>query len=310
MSRAERITLLEPDGSTIPLSVQAKLLGVSRSSLYYVPKPPPPEEAVMKNRIDEIYTAHPFFGSRRITEWLCREGWQVNRKRIQRCMREMQISGICPGPNLSRRDLQSRLFPYLLRGLEITRPDQVWGIDITYIRLRESWMYLVAIIDWFSRYIVGWELDETLEMPFVITAVGKALRTGRPEILNSDQGSHFTSLQYLDLVGNAGVQISMDGKGRAWDNIFIERFWRSLKYENVYLKDYSIPREARLGIAEYMRFYNYDRPHQALENRTPAEVYLDQAQRPNVQAAVVSAGSGSAPMETVRVAGIPITSCG
>lgn len=310
MSRDERITMLEPDGSAIPLSVQAKLLGVSRSSLYYVPKPPSPEEAAIKNRIDEIYTAHPFFGSRRITERLCREGWQVNRKRIQRCMREMQISGICPGPNLSRRDLQSRLFPYLLRGLNITRPDQVWGIDITYIRLRESWMYLVAIIDWFSRYIVGWELDETLGMPFVIAAVGKALRTGRPEILNSDQGSHFTSLQYIDLVGSAGVQISMDGKGRAWDNIFIERFWRSLKYEEVYLKDYSIPREARLGIAEYVRFYNCDRPHQALEYRTPAEVYLDQAQRPSVQAPVISARSGSAPMEKVGVAGAPIASCG
>jgi putative transposase len=274
VSRAERATLLELDGSTIPLSVQAELLGVSRSSLYYTPRPPLPDEAEIRRRIDEIYTAHPFFGSRRITEELCRQGWHVNRKRIQRCMRDMQIAGICPGPNLSRRDLQSRLFPYLLRDLEITRSNQVWGIDITYIRLRESWMYLVAVIDWFSRYIVGWEVDQTLQMPFVLAAVGRALDGAKPEILNSDQGSHFTSLQYIDLVSGAGVQISMDGKGRAWDNIFIERFWRSLKYEEVYLKDYSIPREARLGIEEYMRFYNHHRPHQALGYRTPAEVYL------------------------------------
>lgn len=308
MSRAERIALLEVESPPIPISVQAKLLGVSRSSLYYTPRPASPEEVAIRRQIDEIYTAHPYFGSRRITEALCRQGWQVNRKRVQRCMRDMQIAGICPGPNLSRRDLQSRLFPYLLRGLEITRPNQVWGIDITYIRLRESWMYLVAVIDWFSRYIVGWELDETLEMPFVLTAVRKALDTARPEILNSDQGSHFTSLQYIDLVGSTGVQISMDGKGRAWDNIFIERFWRSLKYEDVYLKDYSIPREARLGIGDYMEFYNHGRPHQALEYKTPAEVYLSQSGSQHPQASAACEGSGQ--VMGTGVVCLPTGSCG
>jgi putative transposase len=189
-------------------------------------------------------------------------------------MKEMGIAAIYPGPNLSRRELSHRLYPYLLRGLTISSPDQVWGIDITYIRLLAGWMYLVAILDWYSRYVVSWELDQTLEQPFVMAAVEAALAKGCPQIFNSDQGSHFTSPQYIDRLKRADVQISMDGRGRALDNIFTERLWRSIKYEEVYLHSYVSPREARQNLGRYMRFYNEERPHQSLAYRTPAEVYF------------------------------------
>jgi len=189
-------------------------------------------------------------------------------------MREMGIAGISPGPNLSKRAAAHKLYPYLLRGLEISRPNQVWGIDITYIRLRGGWMYLVAVLDWFSRYVVSWEVDQTLEMPFLLRAVDLALSHAQPLIWNSDQGSHFTSPQYTEKLLAAGVQISMDGKGRALDNIFTERLWRTIKYEDVYLHDYASPRQARRGISDYLTFYNRERLHQALDYRTPAEVYF------------------------------------
>ncbi len=233
-----------------------------------------PEELAIKHRIDEIYTAYPFYGSRRITAQLRREGFVVNRKTVQRHMREMGIAGICPGPNLSRRNAEHRVFPYLLRGLAIEAPNQVWGVDITYIRLQRGWLYLVAVMDWYSRYVVSWELDQSLEVDFVLTAVRRGLERARPEIVNSDQGSQFTSPAYIELLQAAEVRISMDGKGRATDNIFTERLWRSLKYEEVYLKEYQTPREAREGIASYLNFYNTTRVHQALGYRTPAEVYL------------------------------------
>ncbi len=206
------------------LGAQAELLSLSRSSLYYKPIPPTQEEIAVKHRIDEIYTESPFYGSRKITEQLGREGVLINRKAVQRHMREMGIAGITPGPNLSRRAQGHRVFPYLLRDLLIERPNQVWGIDITYIRLLGGWLYLVAIIDWFSRYTVAWELDETLEMPFVMECVERALGTARPEIWNSDQGSHFTSPLYTERLQQVGVRISMDGKGRALDNILTELF--------------------------------------------------------------------------------------
>lgn len=273
MTRAERLDLLELKAADIPVSTQASLLSLNRSGIYYIPAPVSKEELAIKRRIDELYTACPFYGSRRISAVLKAEGLIVNRKAVQRHMREMGIEAIYPGPNLSRREQKSRVFPYLLRGLVIERPDHVWGIDITYIRLQKSWMYLVAIIDWYSRFVVSWELDQTLEMPFVLEAVEGAFRHSKPEILNSDQGSHFTSDRYIEILKGREVLISMDGKGRATDNIFTERFWRSLKYEDVYLKDYSTPREARTGIRDYMSFYNYERPHQSLDYRTPAIVY-------------------------------------
>ena len=228
----------------------------------------------IKHRIDAIYTQCPFYGSRKVCEQLNKEAVIINRKRVQRHMREMGIAGICPGPNLSKRRIEHAVYPYLLRDVTITAPNQVWGIDITYIRLQSGWMYLVAILDWYSRYVVSWALDQTLEMPFVLEAVERALTVGKPDICNSDQGSHFTSPQYTDLLLGAGVQISMDGRGRAMDNIFTERLWRSVKYEEVYLKDYATPREARQGLGRYFPFYNERRLHQNLGYRTPAEVYL------------------------------------
>jgi putative transposase len=188
-------------------------------------------------------------------------------------MREMGIAGICPGPNLSKRNLEHKVYPYLLRGLAVETPDQVWGIDITYIRLEAGWMYLVAVLDWFSRYVVSWEMDQSLEIAFVLNAVDQALSQKAPEIWNSDQGSHFTSPMYLDRLEERGVRISMDGKGRAIDNIFTERLWRSVKYEEVYLNSYDSPKMARRRIGEYFQFYNEQRPHQSLSYRTPAEVY-------------------------------------
>lgn len=259
----------------LPISEQAKLLGLNRSSLYYTPVKPSLEEVAIKHRIDEIYTRFPFYGSRRITAQLKHDGMHINRKRVQRHMREMGIQAIYPGPNLSKRNLQHRIYPYLLKGKAITRPKQVWSIDITYIRLQDHWMYLTAVIDWYSRYIISWELDQTLEMDFVLDAVQRALTVGSPEIFNSDQGSHFTSPKYIDLLkAQPDTQISMDGRGRALDNIMIERFWRSLKYEEVYLKDYGTPREARLNIKDYIDFYNHERLHQALDYQTPGTIHF------------------------------------
>lgn len=258
----------------MPLSAQAELLSLSRSSLYYQPVVPSAEEVALKHRIDEIYTDHPFYGSRRITIHLRREGKRINRKAVQRHLREMGIAGICPAPNLSRRTQEHQVYPYLLRQVRAAYPNHVWGIDITYIRLQQSWLYLVAVLDWFSRYVISWQLADTLEIDFVLLAVDEALAQHKPLIWNSDQGSHFTSPQYTQRLKAAEVQISMDGKGRALDNIFTERLWRTVKYEEVYLHDYQTPKQARTQLATYFDFYNYRRPHQALGYLTPAEVYF------------------------------------
>jgi len=264
---------VEWDHPDFSLVLQADLLGLNRSGLYYQAAPPSPEEVQIKNRIDALYTECPFYGSRRITEQLCRDGILINRKAVQRHMQEMGIAGICPGPNLSKRNADSHIYPYLLRSITASYPNHVWGIDITYIRLTAGWMYLVAVLDWFSRYVVSWALDQTLEIGFVLDAAQQGLAHATPLIWNSDQGSHFTSPQYTDLLLAANVQISMDGKGRALDNIFTERLWRTVKYENVYLKGYTSPREARLGIAAFLAFYNDRHLHQALDYHTPAEIY-------------------------------------
>ena len=258
----------------MPLNAQAELLNLSRSSLYYQVVPVSAEEIAIKHRIDAIYTDYPFYGSRRIQATLNKDDQiDISRQRVQRYMREMGIAGICPGPNLSRRDAEHRIYPYLLRGVTATHNDHIWGIDITYIRLKGGWLYLVVVIDWFSRYVISWELSQTLEMPFVVVAVERALAQATPRIWNSDQGSHFTSPQYTELLLAAGVQISMDGNGRASDNIFTERLWRTIKYEEVYLKEYASPKEARRSLTEYLDFYNYRRRHQALAYETPAAIY-------------------------------------
>lgn len=259
----------------LPLYRQAALLGISRSSLYYRPANPSQREIALKHKIDEIYTQYPFYGYRRIHQQLLRDGFALNRKTVQVYMREMGLEAIYPGPNLSKRDLQHRVFPYLLKGLQITRPCQVFGTDITYIRLKGGWLYLVAIIDWYSRYVVSWELSDTLEEEFVLKAVSRALERGRPEILNSDQGSHFTSPKYTKMVLDADVKVSMDGRGRALDNVFTERLWRSVKYECVYINEFESPKEARRLISEYFEFYNNVRLHQALDYRTPAQVHFE-----------------------------------
>jgi putative transposase len=267
------LQLLERRHAEIPLTVQAELLSVSRSSLYYQPVGPSTKEIAVKHRIDEIYTAHPYYGSRRITAQLKREGTAISRPTVQRYMRQMGIAGIAPGPNLSQAHPEHQVFPYLLRNVAITHPNHVWGIDITYIRLRGGWLYLVAVLDWFSRYILSWELDQTLEIPFVLRAVEGALHKGKPQIWNSDQGSQFTSPKYTRRLQQAEINISMDGRGRALDNIFTERLWRTVKYEEVYLKDYTSPREARRNLDHYLTFYNHERLHQSLDYQTPAEVH-------------------------------------
>ncbi len=277
LSRDERRQFIERSSDELPVMTQAELLSLNRSSLYYQPQPPSATEIGIKHRIDELYTRWPFYGSRRITAHLQQEGVIINRKTVQRHMREMGIEGVSPGPNLSKRTQKEGVYPYLLRHITSAYPNHIWGIDITYIRLHAGWMYLVAILDWYSRYVVSWELDHTLEMPFVVTAMQQALAQATPHICNSDQGSHFTSPQYAQLLLAADVQISMDGKGRALDNIFTERLWRTIKYEEVYMHDYASPKEARQQLREYVHFYNHQRLHQSLGYQTPAAVYFRQA---------------------------------
>lgn len=264
---------MEWDSHEHSVLVQADLLSLNRSSLYYKPVPPSPEEIRLKHRIDELYTKHPFMGYRTIASIMNRENDSIHENTVRRYMREMGIMAIYPGPNLSKRDLQHRIYPYLLRKLAITEPEQVWSVDITYIRMKQGWMYLYAIIDWYSRYIVDWQLDQSLEIGFVLETMKRALAKRKPSIVNSDQGSHFTSPQYIDLLKEHDVRISMDGKGRATDNIAIERFWRSLKYNEIYLNDYNSPRETRNGIRNYIHLHNYYLPHQSLQRHTPAAVY-------------------------------------
>ncbi len=284
MSREERVALLDREQSVtrvqgLSIRAQTQLLGLNRSSLYYRSVPPSEGGLLLKRCIDEVYTAHPFYGSRRIAVQLRQQGWSVNRKAVVRHMQEMGLSAICPGPhrpNLSKRAQEHGVYPYLLRGVVAKEPNHVWGVDITYIRMvgtYPGWLYLVAVLDWHSRYIVSWELSQNMEQGFVMDAARKALVTATPIIWNSDQGSQFTSPQYTSLLEEAGVQISMDGRGRFVDNIFTERLWRTIKYEEVYLHEYSTPREARQSLSEYIEFYNHDRPHQALGYQTPAAVY-------------------------------------
>ncbi len=267
--------MAETVSGEIPLSAQTELLGINRTSLYYKPKPPDEADLAIKAAIDRIYTNHPEFGYRRITVWLKKhDGMSVNHKATLRHMREMGIQAIYPRQNTSKPNPANKIYPYLLTGLNIASANQVWSIDITYVPIRRSWLYLTAILDWYSRYVVAWMIDDTLEIGFVLEACSAALKTAVPEIMNSDQGSHFTSPKYTQLFLDAGARISMDHRGRAFDNIFIERLWRTVKYEDVYLRSYETPREARSGIGRYLHFYNNERPHQSLGYRTPSEVYL------------------------------------
>jgi putative transposase len=279
LSREQRIALIDWQREDLAVSAQAALLSLNRSSLYYQPTAPSAEEVLLKHRIDQIYTDHPYYGYRRITAHLQREGISVNHKAVARHMREMGLEAVYPGPNLSKRAQRAGIYPYLLKNVTAKAPNHIWGIDITYIRLKGGWMYLVAVLDWYSRYVVSWQLDQTLHLPFVLETVRQAFHLARPTIWNSDQGSHFTSPAYLTLLKEHNVQISMDGRGRALDNIFTERLWRTIKYEEVYLKQYESPRQARQGLTTYLQFYNEQRVHQALKYQTPAEVYFVQSSK-------------------------------
>ena len=255
---------------------QCVLASVVRGTVYAQRKPKSPDEGdeVLKRLIDEEYTRHPFYGSRKMVVYLGRCGHRVNRKRAQRLMRSMGLAGMAPGPNTSWAHPQHKVYPYLLRGVPVVRVNQVWSTDITYIRMDGGFVYLVAVMDWFSRFVLSWVLSVTMEVGFCMEALQRALRRGRPEIFNSDQGSQFTSDPFTGALQARGIAVSMDGRGRCFDNIFIERLWRSLKHEEVYLHDYTLVAEARAGIGNWFRFYNHERLHQSLGYRTPAGLYL------------------------------------
>ena len=268
--------MIEPEGCALSVREQCRLLGVARSTVYYAPRGPKGSDLAVMRRIDEQYTRTPFYGVERMTAHLRRQGLRMGHNRVRRLMRLMGREAIYPKPRLSvPGGAEHRIYPYLLRGLRIERPNQVWSADITYIRLSQGFVYLMAVLDWFSRYVLTWSLSTTLEAWFCVEALRAALRTARPGIFNTDQGSQFTSADWIEELTEAGVAISMDGRGRVFDNIFTERLWRSVKYEEVYLKDYDGVDEARRGLGGYFGFYNTDRPHQSLGYRTPAEVHFD-----------------------------------
>lgn len=267
------MNLVEFNQRELPLTVQSDLLSLNRTSLYYKPVEPSSSEISIKHALDEIYTEDPYLGSRPITVLLKRKGYSISRPTVMQYMREMGIRAIVPGPNLSKRNQEHKIYPYLLRGVTASYPNHIWGTDITYIRLRKGWLYLVAYMDWFSRYVISWELDYTLEVDFVLEALKRALGHSKPTIVNSDQGSQYTSRKHTEILLEKGIQISMDGRGRALDNIFTERLWRTVKYQEVYLNDYDSPKEARQGISKFLNKYNTYRPHQSLKHLTPEEVY-------------------------------------
>jgi putative transposase len=275
MSAPDRRALVDR-GDALSIRKQCALLGVARSGVYRPPRPANNNELAVMRRIDELFTAWPFLGSRRMAVMLRAEGCSINRKRVQRLMQRMGIAALGPKPRTTKPAPGHKIFPYLLRGMTIERPNQVWAADITYIPIGRGFLYLVAVIDWASRAVLAWRLSNTMDASFCVSALEEALaRFGRPEIFNTDQGSQFTSIAFTGALAAADIRISMDGRGRWMDNVFIERLWRSLKYEDVYLKGYADGREARAGIAAWIAFYNTRRPHQALAGRPPMAVWRD-----------------------------------
>jgi putative transposase len=266
-------SLIDDDHDEISIVRQCELLGLPRSTLYYEARPESAENLKLMRLIDEQFLQAPFFGSRRMTAVLQRQGQVLNRKRVQRLMRQMGLEAIYPRPKTSLPGAGHKIYPYLLRNLEITRPNQVWSSDITYVPMRHGFLYLVAIMDWYSRYVVTWKLSNSLDEAFCVEALEEALGEARPEIFNTDQGVQFTGRAFTSRLESAGVLISMDGKGRALDNVFVERLWRSVKYEEIYLKEYVAVADCRKGLGSYFPFYNHERPHQHLDYHTPWEVY-------------------------------------
>jgi putative transposase len=252
---------------------QCELLGLNRSSRYYEPAGETAENLRLMRLLDEQYTACPFYGSRRLTAWLVQQGEAVNRKRVQRLLRLMGLEAIYPKPRLSVAGRGHRVYPYLLRGVRIERPDQVWSTDITYVPLPSGFMYLAAILDWYSRYVITWRLSNTLEGSFCLEMLDEALSRGRPEVFNTDQGVQFTAQAWTDRLEAAGVAVSLDGRGRCLDNVFVERLWRTVKYEDIYLRGYEGVPALHQGLGQYFPFSNEERLHQALDYRTPGAVY-------------------------------------
>jgi putative transposase len=265
--------LIEIGHPELSVRRQCTLLGLNRSSLYYEPAGETPETLRLMRLIDEQYTARPYYGSRRMTHWLTRQGEAVNRKRVRRLMRLMGLEAIYPKPRLSVAGRGHRIYPYLLRGVTIERPDQVWSADITYVPMAAGFMYLTATIDWFSRYVVAWRLSNTLDGSFCAEMLDDALSRGQPAVFNTDQGVQFTAEAFTGRLEAAGVVVSMDGRGRALDNVFVERLWRSVKYEDIYIRGYETVSELHRGLSRYFSFYNDERLHQSLEYRTPAAAY-------------------------------------
>ena len=276
-SPAQRRAMIEPAHPQLSVRRQCRLLGLARSTAYHRPRGEPARNLALLRALDELYTQYPFFGVARMTVWLRREGWRVNPKRVRRLLRSLGLQALWPKRRLSQRDPRQAVFPYLLRDLPVQRPNQVWCSDITYIRLREGFAYLVAVMDWHSRRVLAWGLHNSLDAVFCVRALREALSVhGAPEIFNTDQGSQFTSAEFVGELQHRGIRVSMDGRGRALDNVFIERLWRSVKYEEVYLREYVSLVDAHAHLARYFDFYNFHRPHQGLGDLTPDEVYRSQ----------------------------------
>lgn len=299
--------MIEPSHISLSIQRQCELLNLPRGSYYRgVPEKQESEENLELMRlIDEEYTRHPFYGSRKMRDYLRRKGYPVNRKRTQRLMRLMGLKSVAPGPNTSKASPSHKVYPYLLRGLKIDHPGHVWCTDITYIRMPKGFVYLVAVMDWYSRRVLSWEVSTTMDESFCISALERALRLyPAPEIFNTDQGSQFTSKAFTQVLKDHGIKISMDGKGRAIDNIMIERLWRSVKYEEIYLKEYSDVDDLKKSLSAYFHFYNHERPHQTFGGATPAEVY-DQDSRAIEACALVDDSCG-----TAQAQGDVLISCG
>jgi len=267
--------LLEKDHSQLPLTKQCKLLEIPRSTAYYQAVISE-EDLMLMHKIDEVFTKRPFYGKRRMSVTLKNLGHNIGVKRTCTLMRRMGLIPFYPKPRTSIANAEHKIYPYLLRNVQVKNSNHVWSADITYIRLAQGFVYLVAVMDWFSRYVISWKLSLTLEKDFCMEALDEALKVNVPDIFNSDQGCQFTSHEFINILKEKDIQISMDGKGRCLDNIFVERLWRSVKYEEVYLKNYSSPLEAQQGLKEYFDFYNYERPHQSLNNTPPANTYFKQ----------------------------------
>jgi putative transposase len=280
--------LIDPGHTHIPVWRQCELLDLARSSYYYESQKDDAYNVYVMNLIDEQFTRTPFYGVERMTAWLHRQEQRVNRKRVRRLMRLMGLEAVYPKPRLSLSNKSHTTYPYLLRNLTIDHPDQVWCADITYIRMLHGFVYLMAIMDWYSRYVLSWEVSITLDTSFCLSALEKALEASQPEIFNTDQGSQFTSREFTGRLKKDDIRISMDGRGRVFDNIFVERLWRSVKYEEVYLHHYQTVSEARSGLARYFLFYNRERLHESLGYQTPYEVYVKEQVTTNpLQASVM-----------------------